>query len=48
MRKATVTLMAIFMFAFAGPAFCNWEIPFGQEKTQVGITAPVHAEDMPV
>jgi len=48
MRKATVTLMAMFMFAFAGPAFCNWEIPFGQEKTQVGITAPVHAEDMPV
>ncbi|HNS10271.1 MAG TPA: hypothetical protein PKN29_11255 [Candidatus Ozemobacteraceae bacterium] len=48
MRKATVTLMAMFMFAFSSPAFCNWEIPFGQEKAQVGITAPVHDEDMPV
>ncbi len=48
MRKNTITLMAMFMCALASPIFCNWEISFGKENAQVGITAPANEEAMPV
>lgn len=47
MRKTTAALITMFMLALAAPGFSNWEISFGKEEAQVGVTAPVGAEDVP-
>lgn len=37
----------MFMMAISAPGYSNWEITFGKDASQVGVTAPVGAEDFP-
>ena len=48
MRKIVPVLTGLLLLGFGNQAAADWQLTFGRESGQVGVTVPANAEDLPV